>query len=485
VLFQKFNPPVIFAPLPSLKGFASGGWFDFSRLIKLAIKRNADAAINLNSTIQLETDLPPFALPDSPNTPCPPSRFDPSTTSIEFLRRSARSDQTTKRQVEYPKKVLFPIANEWVDLEFEKDLSTGPVLVQVLTEAGNKIIDETVSDFRTIFKWIGLESQTIVHASVFVMDLLFKPNFGQWLPNGDIGIGAKDWHFGVVDYRQREGWFVRDMDRKLHSFFSSFRGTVTDLRSFVTATRRALPSRTILLDKLNESKKSIAAYKKMFASIGDVEERRSIPVALTDEELEIAQFERNVQDRNYRVRRAEYDRRRIAGEDVGKFVHDPRRRRLRRFHDPTIKIFTFTPRFLLDDKDDFSFSPPRRPNLKPPSDHPVKIWDQKVPHLYIRGVPQGYDELSKPARALSSAYEFFEELNIPDTPTRPAIMADDSGEVIAEMRGFLKLTEEKTGSVVHAWKQQRYATEQSENARTMTEVSKWNPNRRLEIAMNG
>jgi len=372
-----------------------------------------------------------------------------------------------------------------VDLEFEKDLSTGPVLVQVLTEAGNKIIDETVSDFRTIFKWIGLESQTIVHASVFVMDLLFKPNFGQWLPNGDIGIGAKDWHFGVVDYRQREGWFVRDMDCKLHSFFSSFRGTVTDLRSFATATRRALPSRTILLDKLNESKKSIAAYKKMFASIGDVEERRSIPVALTDEELEIAQFERNVQDRNYRVRRAEYDRRRIAGEDVGKFVHDPRRRRLRRFHDPTIKIFTFTPRFLLDDKDDFSFSPPRRPNLKPPSDHPVKIWDQKVPHLYIRGVPQGYDELSKPARALSSAYEFFEELNIPDTPTRPAIMADDSGEVIAEMRGFLKLTEEKTGSVVHAWKQQRYATEQSENARTMTEVSKWNPNRRLEIAMNG
>lgn len=98
----------------------------------------------------------------------------------------------------------------------------------------------------------------------------------------------------------------------------------------------------------------------------------------------------------------------------------------------------------------------------------------------MAGVPEGANELDRPAQAEKAVSEFFEKFESPADPTNvtPSVgIFDDGGEHVAVARTVLDFTGEK--STRHYHHQSRYKVQQGENSRVAKVLEKLEPNRRL------
>ncbi|GAA5934659.1 uncharacterized protein JCM15063_003035 [Sporobolomyces koalae] len=149
--------------------------------------------------------------PPSISSPTAPHAFDPVRLAGEAIERYAKSDDTTRRQLEYPGKLVCADLHEWRGIEF-----AGALLVQTHIDLVHAQVQKVLKDVAGVFTSINLLVKHVRLASMFVSKLLFKPTLGQWLLNGDIGISTTYYQLGVIDSRQREKWWMQAIHNANH-----------------------------------------------------------------------------------------------------------------------------------------------------------------------------------------------------------------------------------------------------------------------------
>ena len=195
---------------------------DFVIKLSWLLERIATAVGRQNSSMALKSTLPKFELDISRehSNSLSTKRASPTQISSEFLHRQ-RHDPTLERQARNKDKIVYADIHEWKGIEFDEDKTGGAILVQRLGTKGQETIETYVAAIAKFFKKTSLNASDINKVSVFVMEMLFKPKFGQLLPNGDIGISNTHYHLGVVDPRKRERSFVKGMSGEFISLSSS------------------------------------------------------------------------------------------------------------------------------------------------------------------------------------------------------------------------------------------------------------------------
>ncbi|GAA5829283.1 hypothetical protein JCM5353_001645 [Sporobolomyces roseus] len=425
------------------------------------------AAIEQNARLEFH-NIPPFELP-SPQAHSPPRPvFNAERIAQQAFKRHRKEDPCLRRQLDMPNKVLFRNLDSWQGLDFKKDESKGAFVERDVTEPISKKIKYAVDSLRAFFKFFNVTNEaTARHGSCFLMDLLFKPLFGQRVLNGDLGISAFDYHFGVVDPRYPSRKKMKKMSPQ----------------------DRSKTSREIMVEEMSVDKDLKKAYKKLEPALNTVEQVRVEVVKLTDAERTRHRLEReaalekhNREMLEYQVKldtfNANSDRLNLEKPKAPKRV----RYRKEEDQDPRFKQVAHPPepvrtQFVLIGQR-FSFtSPPNSARLPPPSQPQPQPYERKPPHLFMAGVPEDADEFDRPARAHQIAKAIFDEGEDPDAKTRPIVVVVDEGQHVALAKGNFKLTEE--GSTRHYQLQRPYAVRESENRKVARVYEAMEPQSRL------
>ncbi|GAA5837182.1 hypothetical protein JCM5353_001591 [Sporobolomyces roseus] len=455
----RFSPNMIFVNLEILHKLALNANFEIKMI--LLLQRIAMAVERQNSSMLLKSDLPLFEVdvPPKNSNPLSSKRSSPTQISSEFLHRQ-RHDSTLERQTQNKDKIVYADIHECKGIEFDEDKTGGAILVQRLGTKGQETINTYVAAIAKFFKKTSLKANDIMKVSVFVMDLIFKRNFGQLLPTGDIGISTTHYHLGVVDHRKRERSFVKKM----------------------SAVDRSKPASALLLEAMNSDAKLSPLVNKLFSKFGGLEVIRQERVPIPELEREDKVEERQQVNDFYKMEKEDHEQEVSRGESTDVPLRI-RQRRLPRFLNQTEpRGSPFQPRFpLVGATFTIHHSSTRNRLCPPPRDSPIQVYERKPPHLLMSGVPEDAHELDRPSQAVLRTRAFFDEAEVEGAPTRPAVIADDAGQYYAQARSKFDLVGDT--SVRHYHKQKPFAVKQRENAQVAGVLAHLSPNARLNQAL--
>ncbi|GAA5895156.1 uncharacterized protein JCM6883_002337 [Sporobolomyces salmoneus] len=446
----RYSPNMIHVNLQIIDTFANKLWL-FEEKLKIALARLESATKRQNRKTILSTSLTPFEPPLAHQSLPPISStsksFDTKRVTTQTLRRLKKNDQTMKRQFDHPEKAVFGHLNHWRGIPFEKDSSTGPFLVQEVGITVTKKIEKTVKTVRNVFKKIGLDRLKVNVASTFVMEVLFKPTFGRRLPNGDIGLSANEWHFGVVDPRFRDLDFVKKMSSEDQLKTSS----------------------EMLIEGLNADTRLADPVRKMWKNLEGLEERITRIVELPEAERQSLINERK--------------RTNSAFSDSRDGMDPPIRQRKRPLptHREETEHRKVVSRFGLVDGV-FTFPLPSDLRFStPPTDLPIRVAYDTHPHLPLREIPGDAHPLNPSVRARNLSLSLFAEAEKEESLTQPTAVVDDFGQHYAVARSIFAFGVGTSSR--HFVKQKRFALNESQNNRVLRELENLNPAKRLANAL--
>ena len=449
-----------------------------------------------NTAARLENSKPdfrsvtPFVLPTSRTNP-PSEKFDPDRIAGETLLRHRSEDTILKRQLHQPHKVFMRNQDEWKGLPLCIDLSPGPFVERNNIKQDLQTFQSTVAAFQVFFSTFGIKNQQDAnHVSIFLMELMFKPHWGQRLPNGDFGISPTNYLIGVNDPRYLSRAALGKLDREFLWFCLSL-GCSSLTSLFLVAAARQAPYQELVLELMNAKLDLKRVFKKMEAGLRPLQQVRHLTTDRTD--VEIATIGSNRQDRLREVteqRPAKTNEEEELRLRLAAWEADPRRDSLEkpkkfrppRYHstDPTRQQSQRTEpvvlRFALHNDNFVYTSPTHQASPLAPQPH-----ERRPPHLYMAGVPEGATELDRPARAERIVTTFFDNLEQPDASTESPppswMLLDDDGEHVAQAKTCLNLTGD--GSVRHLHHQKPNAVRQAQNGRVAKVLATLEPTRRL------